>query len=142
MTKKIIKIEYDPYGNYIGFAVSLDAGNSWQDLADTSELLKYQNQECVFSNCVEDIVSYINQYQNSNAEGLCIQFIGTDEDFSILKSVADKENQKTTKKGKIQIDRVGVYKSADEAIAIIRNAYQRIATEFEASGMIVGTHAA
>ena len=49
MTKKIIKIEYDPYGNYIGFAVSLDAGNSWQDLADTSELLKYQNQECVFS---------------------------------------------------------------------------------------------
>ena len=125
MTKKIIKIEYDPYGNYIGFAVSLDAGNSWQDLADTSELLKYQNQECVFSNCVEDIVSYINQYQNSNAEGLCIQFIGTDEDFSILKSVADKE------KGKIQIDRVGVYKSADEAIAIIRNAYQRIATEFD-----------
>ena len=78
MTKKIIKIEYDPYGNYIGFAVSLDAGNSWQDLADTSELLKYQNQECVFSNCVEDIVSYINQYQNSNAEGLCIQFIGTE----------------------------------------------------------------
>ena len=131
MTKKIIKIEYDPYGNYIGFAVSLDAGNSWQDLADTSELLKYQNQECVFSNCVEDIVSYINQYQNSNAEGLFIQFIGTDEDFSILKSVADKENQKTTKKGKIQIDRVGVYKSADEAIAIIRNAYQRIATEFD-----------
>ncbi len=131
MTKKIIKIEYDHYGNYIGFAVSLDAGNSWQDLADTSELLKYQNQECVFSNCVEDIVSYINQYQNSNAEGLCIQFIGTDEDFSILKSVADKENQKTTKKGKIQIDRVGVYKSADEAIAIIRNAYQRIATEFD-----------
>ena len=131
MTKKIIKIEYDPYGNYIGFAVSLDAGNSWQDLADTSELLEYQNQECVFSNCVEDIVSYINQYQNSNAEGLCIQFIGTDEDFSILKSVADKENQKTTKKGKIQIDRVGVYKSADEAIAIIRNAYQRIATEFD-----------
>jgi len=131
MTKKIIKIEYDPYRNYIGFAVSLDAGNSWQDLADTSELLKYQNQECVFSNCVEDIVSYINQYQNSNAEGLCIQFIGTDEDFSILKSVADKENQKTTKKGKIQIDRVGVYKSADEAIAIIRNAYQRIATEFD-----------
>lgn len=85
----------------------------------------------MFSNCVEDIVSYINQYQNSNAEGLCIQFIGTDEDFSILKSVADKENQKTTKKGKIQIDRVGVYKSADEAIAIIRNAYQRIATEFD-----------
>ena len=45
MTKKIIKIEYDPYGNYIGFAVSLDAGNSWQDLADTSELLKYQNHD-------------------------------------------------------------------------------------------------
>ncbi len=131
MTKKIIKIEYDPYRNQIGFNVSLDAGNIWQDLADTSELLKYQNQECVFSNCVEDIVSYINQYQNSNAEGLCIQFIGTDEDFSILKSVADKENQKTTKKGKIQVDRVGVYKSADEAIAIIRNAYERIATEFD-----------
>ena len=130
MTKKIIKIEYDPYKNHIGFIVSLDAGNSWQDLADTSELLKYQNQECVFSNCVEDIINYINQYQNSNSEGLCIQFIGTDDDFSILESVADKENQESTKKGKIQVERIGIYKSADEAIAIIREAYERIAAEF------------
>lgn len=129
MTKKIIRIEYDPYRNHIGFSVSLDAGNSWQDLADTSELLKYQNQELVFSNCVEDIVSSINQYQNS--QGLCIQFVGTEEDFSTLKDVTDKENQNSTKKGKIQVERVGVYKSADEAISIIREAYQRIATEFD-----------
>ena len=131
MIKKIIRIQYDPYVNHIRFHVSLDSGNTWQDLADTSELLKYQNQECVFSNCVEEIVSYINQYQNSNAEGLCIQFIGTDEDYAILESVVDNENTVSTKKGKIQVARIGTYKSADEAIDIIRNAYEKISIEFD-----------
>ena len=131
MTKKIIEIDYDPYGNHIRFKVSLDSGNMWQDLADTSELLKYQNQECVFSNCVEDIVSYINQYQNSSPEGLCIQFIGTDEDYVILDDVVKRENKRSSKKGKILTTRVGKYKSADEAIEIIRSAYYRISSEFD-----------
>ncbi len=131
MAKKIIRIEYDPYGNHIRFNVSLDAGESWQELADTSELLKYQNQECVFSNCVEDIVNYINQYQNSSPEGLCVQFIGTDDDFVILNEIVGKENKRSSKKGKIQTQRIGLYKSADEAISIIREAYGRIASEFD-----------
>ncbi len=131
MTKKIIKIQHNPYVNQIRFHVSPNSGNSWQDLADTSELLKYQNQECVFSNCVEDIVSYINQYQNSNAEGLCIQFVGTDEDYVILESIVESENTNSTRKGKIKAVRIGVYKSADEAIGIIREAYERISNEFD-----------
>lgn len=45
MTKKNIRLEYDPYDNHIMFNVSLDSGETWQELADTSELLKYQNQE-------------------------------------------------------------------------------------------------
>lgn len=131
MAKKIIKISYNPYENHISFIVSLDSGETWQELAETSELLKYQNQECVFSNCVEDIVSYINQYQNSNSEGLCIQFIGTGDDFSILDEVVKSENKKSSKKGKILTECVGNYKSADEAIEIIRSAYNRISNEFE-----------
>lgn len=131
MAKKVIRIEYDPYGNHIRFNVSLDTGDTWQELADTSELLKYQNQECVFSNCVEDIVRYINQYQNSSPDGLCIQFIGTDEDFAILDDVVKKENEYSSKKGKIQSVRSGIYKSADEAIEIIRSAYNRISSEFD-----------
>lgn len=131
MAKKIIRIEYDPYGNHIRFNVSLDSGETWQELADTSELLKYQNQECVFSNCVEDMVSYINQYQNSSSEGLCIQFIGTDEDFAILNDVVKRENNNPGKKGKLQTARIGEYKSADEAIEIIRSAYNRISSEFD-----------
>ena len=131
MTKKVIGIEYNPYENHISFNVSLDSGQTWHDLADTSELLKYQNQECVFSNCVEDIVSYINQYQNSSPEGLCIQFIGTDEDFAILNDVIKKENKSSTKKNKIKSIRTGVYKSADEAIEIIRTAYRKISSEFD-----------
>lgn len=131
MAKKIIRIEYDPYGNHIRFNVSLDAGESWQELSDTSELLKYQNQEYVFSNCVEDIVIYINQYQNSRPDGLCVQFIGTDDDFAILNEIVGKENKRSSKKGKIQTQRIGLYKSANEAISEIREAYGRIASEFD-----------
>lgn len=131
MAKKIIKITYNPYDNHIKFIISLDSGKVWQELADTSELLKYQNQECVFSNCVEDIVSYINQYQNSSLEGLCIQFVGTGDDFSILEEVVKSENRNSNKKGKILTEYVGVYKSADESIEIIRSAYNRISSEFE-----------
>lgn len=129
--QKIIRIEYNPYLNLIGFSVSIDSGTTWNDIAETSELLKYQNQECVFSNCVEDIVSYINQYQNSSSEGICIQFIGTDADYAILQSIVENENKASTKKGKIITDRIGIYRSADESIEIIRNAYIRIADEFK-----------
>jgi len=87
--------------------------------------------KCVFSNCVEDIVRYINQYQNSSPDGLCIQFIGTDEDFAIFDDVVKKENEYSSKKGKIQSVRSGIYKSADEAIEIIRSAYNRISSEFD-----------
>lgn len=131
MAKKIIKITYNPYENHIKFIISLDFGKSWQELSDTSELLKYQNQECVFSNCVEDIVSCINRYQNSSLEGLCIQFVGTGDDYSILEEVVKSENRNSNKKGKIQTEYVGVYKSADESIEIIRSAYNRISREFE-----------
>ena len=131
MAKKTIRIEYDPYRNHIRFSVSLDSGDTWQELADSSELLKYQNQECVFSNCVEDIVGYINQYQNSSPEGLCIQFIGTDEDFLVLNNVVENVNMNSNKKGKIHTIHIGSYKSADESIEIIRCAYKRISSEFE-----------
>lgn len=131
MARKIIRIVYDPYGNHIRFNISLDTGDTWQELPEISELLKYQNQECVFSNCVEDIVGYINQYQNSSPDGLCIQFIGPDEDFAILDDVVKKENKHFSKKGKIQPARSGVYKSADEAIEIIRSAYNRISSEYD-----------
>lgn len=131
MAKKIVKIEYDPYTNHIQFSISTDSGESWHGVADTSELLKYQNQECVFSNCVEDIVSYINQYQNSSVDGLYIQFIGTDEDFAILNETIARENKGSAKRGIIQSERIGYYRSAHDAIAIIRNAYGKIAYEFD-----------
>lgn len=131
LVQKMIRIEYNPYLNMIGFSVSIDSGTTWNDIAETSELLKYQNQECVFSNCVEDIVSYINQYQNSSSEGICIQFVGTDADYAILQSIVEYENKTSTKKGKIITDRIGIYRSADESIEIIRNAYIRIADEFK-----------
>ncbi len=130
MVNKLIRISCDPYNNQIEFGVSVDAGNTWQELAETSELLKYQNQECVLSNCVEDIVRVINQYQNSSKEGLCIQFIGTDEDYCVLEQVVNVENSNSSKKGKIQVQRIGTYRSADDAISIIREAYSRISSEF------------
>lgn len=130
MAKKIVKILYDPYQNHIRFHISLDAGDTWQDLAENSGLLKYQNQDCVFSNCVEDIIHELNQYHNSTPDGLSVQFIGTDEDFRILQSVVSEQNKESKKKGKMSTKRAGEFRAANEAIAIIRKAYNRISDEF------------
>ena len=130
MAKKIVKILYNPYQNHIQFNISLDAGETWQDLAENSGLLKYQNQDCGFSNCVEDIIHELNQYHNSTPDGLRVKFIGTDDDYRILRNAIADQNKLSKKKGKISAERAGSFRSADEAIAIIRKAYFCISDEF------------
>lgn len=131
MANKIIRIEYDPYNNRIKFSESLNAGNTWQNMSENSALKTYENQEFVFSNCVKDIVEIINRRHNTSEEGIDINFVGTESDFYILERTIEDENKKIEDKGPIVPYHSGCYKTADEAIEIIRDSYDRISEEFE-----------
>ncbi len=127
---KIVKIDYDPYNNHFCFKISQDDGESWQDIGETSSLLKYQNQECVFSNCVEDIIEQIDTYHNTGSRGVLIHFCGTDSDFELLERITALVNSNSRRQGGISCHHVATYLSANNAIVIIRNAYKRISNEF------------
>ncbi|MCR5743302.1 MAG: dynamin family protein [Lachnospiraceae bacterium] len=131
MSEKVIEIEYDPYNNEFNFDISKDGGDTWDGLSETSEFLRFENQEYVFSNCVEEIVEIIDQYHNTHKNGLRISFIGTDKDFDTLEEVVKKVNEKNKGKRIIDISHDKEYKSADDAIKIIRSAYKEISREFK-----------
>ncbi|MCF2556001.1 dynamin family protein [Fournierella massiliensis] len=128
--QKQIKLLYDPYENQIKFSISQDGGETWDRISETSDLRRYENQNCVLANCAEDIVSIINKYQNVGVEGVLVCFEGTEEDFDLLQEVIERENKANSNGGKISSVRIASFKSADEAIEIIRTAYDRISSEF------------
>lgn len=128
--KKRIKLLYDPYKNKVSFSLSQDSGESWQDLDESSDLRNYENTEFVFSNCADDIVDSINKYHNVGSEGVQIDFIGTVDDFEVLCNAVEITNAKGKKKGYISCEHCGKFLSADDAISIIREGYNRISAEF------------
>ena len=128
--RKQIELLYDPYQNTIRFSISQDGGNSWNRVSENSDLRHYENQNCVLANCAEDIVALINKYQNVSDEGVLIRFIGTGEDYDLLISVIERENARNPQKPKISCEHCASFLSADEAIEIIRTAYEKISSEF------------
>ena len=128
--QKQIELLYDPYQNRIQFSISQDGGNSWDRVSENSDLRHYENQDCVLANCAEDIAFLINKYQNVSDEGVLIRFIGTGEDYDLLGSVIERENARNPKKPNISCEHCAKFLSADEAIEIIRTAYERISSEF------------
>ena len=86
---KKTKIIYNPYKNDINITTYDAVDNDWKPLSPDSKLLYYTNIKVLFSNCVEDIVKQIDDVQNSNSEGLEIQFIGPKDDFVLLQEVVE-----------------------------------------------------
>ena len=129
--KKATRIMYDPYKNKIDFRIAQSVEGPWKELGENSALLYYTNGQVLFSNCAEDIIEEINEKQNSESEGLEIQFIGTDEDYLILEKTIAEINRKSRKHGELSCKQVGKYRSADESIEIIQNQFAKIAAEFE-----------
>lgn len=128
---KKTRIIYNPYENAIEIASAPSLDAEWQSLPDSSPLRRYTIGPALFSNCVTDIVEKIDKGQNSSADGLEIDFCGTDADFRILKAVTDEVNARRKGTGPLTYRKVGSCASADDAIAVIRGCYTRISSEFE-----------
>ena len=86
---KRFEISYNPYSNKIHFRVAEPVEEpcepKWRDLPPESSFVEYQNDECIFENCVEQILNLINKYINTT-ESLEIIFKGTAEDFDVLQN--------------------------------------------------------
>lgn len=131
--KKATKVTYNPFENTVDIMITTDAANpEWENLASNSELLTYTNSamKVLFTNIAEDVVTVINEKQNSSEEGLVIQFYGPDSDYIILKEMVARENAEHPEKGELTCEHLGQYYSADESIRIVKNAYSKISDEF------------
>jgi predicted GTPase len=128
---KRIEISYNPYTNRIHFRQELTKDGSEEpflaEIESDSQLLKFQRNRCIFENCVEEILDIINKYFNTSGS-LTIDFLGTAEDFTVLKAaIAHSENPKS--KG-IVCDLVDRYSSSSDALQTIRDSYEKIKSEF------------
>lgn len=131
--KKATKVTYNPFENTVDIMITTDAMNpEWENLASNSELLTYTNSamKVLFTNIAEDVVTVINEKQNSSEEGLVIQFYGPDSDYTILKEMVIRENAAHPEKGELTCAHLGQFYSADDSIRIVKNAYSKISGEF------------
>ena len=129
--KKVTRIEYDPFTNSIEFKIAQSIEGHWTGLSDGSALLKYSNQRVLFSNCVVDIVSIVNDNQNSVPEGLDIQFVGPVADYKLLERTVKRVYDERGGAGLLTCSHVGSFRDADETLEIIRADYERISSEFD-----------
>ena len=131
--KKATKVIYNPFENTVDIMITTDAANpEWENLASNSELLTYTNSamKVLFTNIAEDVVTVINEKQNSSEEGLVILFYGPDSDYRILEEMVVRENREHPEKGELSCEHLGEYYSADDSIRIVKNAYSKISDEF------------
>ena len=128
--KKATRISYDPYENSLSFRVYRSDNDTWVSLSEGSDLLKYENQLVLFSNCVKDIVNTINDKQNSASEGLEIQFVGPKDDYELLEREAKDIYDQRGGAGPLTCRHIGSYRNANEVLKTIRSDYKAIAKEF------------
>ena len=129
--KKTIQITYNPYDSKLNFKTLNPLNKTFADISSGSDLCKYvvNNVHVMFSNCVNDIVNIINKEQNTTAEGLEIQFFGTDADFLLLKKTVS-ECSGNSNAGELTCHHKKRFASADDNLSIIKNAYNKISDEF------------
>ena len=129
---KRFEILYNPYNNRIHFRQELAKEDSddyeWAEIESDSQLHKFQGSRCIFENCVEEILDLINKYFNTSGE-LAIEFIGTDEDFGVLKLAIERSDNPKSKGIITEISEQ--YPSSSDALKKIRGAYEQIKTEFD-----------
>lgn len=128
--RKATRITYDPFENTIGFKIAQQVEGPFTDLSEGSSLLKYANQSVLFSNCVVDIVSIINESHNSVSDGLEIQFEGPTSDFPLLERTAKRIFDERGGAGPLTCKQVGAFRDANSTLDFVRESYGRISSEF------------
>lgn len=128
---KRFEILYNPYINRIHFRQELAKEGSddyeWAEIESDSRLHKFQGTRCIFENCIEEILDLINKYFNTTGE-LTIEFIGTDEDFVVLRMAVERSDNPKSKGITCTISER--YPSSSDALKKICSAYEQIKTEF------------
>ncbi len=129
---KRFKMTYNPYTNRICFKVAEttdDNGASiWNDLPNESRFMEFQNEKCVFENCVERILTLINTYINTT-DSLEIVFVGTIEDFDVLQNAVFSSQDPRAKS--ISCLHLKTYPSASTALSSIKRSFSKIKKEFD-----------
>ena len=129
---KRFEILYNPYTNRIHFRQAVVSGENqepkWSEIESDSSFLKYQGRRCIFENCVEEILDLINKFINTTGD-LEIDFIGTDEDFGVLRTAVLRD--KNPKSKGIVCECRERYLSSADALKSIKDAYEQIKTEFD-----------
>lgn len=132
MDKKLFEITYNPYTNSVHFRQQIGIDETgqvmWGEIEPDSQLMKFQQQRCIFENCIEDIIDPINKYYNTS-DGFCIVFNGTSEDFDALnKTIGSNNNSKSSI---IECVHEECYPSPSIVLNEIVDAYKQIKSEFD-----------
>lgn len=119
------EILYNPYNNKLHFRWA--EGNNvmepeWEELAEESKLIKYQNKCGILENCIDEIIDLLNSRGYAKG-GLVIEFIGTREDYEVLQNAIQHET-------KIECKHKETYVSAEESLNKLKECYERIEKEF------------
>lgn len=130
MTKKAVRIKYNPFTSNVAFQIAQDVDGPWQELSESSELLRFTNRPILLSNCISKIADTINEKYNSVADGLEIQFVGSEDDFDLLQRIVGEIDGRRTDVGPFSCRLVGIYRTAEKALETIRQDYAAIESEF------------
>ena len=86
----------------------------------------------LFANCVDEVVRIVDEEFNPRPEGLEILFSGTTEDYRMLSEAVAARNSAPgrEKKGPLTSVFEEEYLLAKDAIQMVREAYERVQTEF------------
>lgn len=116
-----IRIESNPYTARVSIKLFND-DNPNGYLPPNSALVGYEGKDCVFAFCAEGIIEIIEKFY-SNSE--CIEFIGTSDDYDVLKNLLNESVI-----NKVPLRYIKKYESATYAIKIIKDSYRNIHDEF------------
>lgn len=119
-----LRIDTNPYLARVSIRVIDENHDQWY-MPPNSDFKKFDDRECVFAFCVDDILQIIwRGYQG--VSDIC--FMGTVSDFNLLEEKVKKHDST------IKVLHEKLYLSADDAIETIRDAYQKISNEFASCG--------
>lgn len=129
---KRFEISYNPYINRIHFRVAEpvdeNIASEWSELPPESNFMEFQNEKCIFENCVERILYKINNYINTT-DSLEIVFIGTVEDYEVLQNSVYKCTD--PKARNITCVHLKSYPSSTAALDSIKRSFSKIKKEFD-----------
>lgn len=130
---KGMRIFYNPYEKQFNFQYSSD-GKKFSNIPNQATLAKFTNKGIALLNCLPEIFDTISKEYAHNSDGIKVEFCGTSSDYvdfcNSLSSYTPKAGKNDLKYEKLHYELI----SSTEALEKIKDAYERIKSEFPAEG--------